>query len=488
MELEFETKDVPFLKDAVREVQNLEGTQEIKLSDGFPDVGRVLSAWGQAIVRGKEWRSDSILLIGGVMAWVLYLPEDGSGARTLNTWIPIQMKWDLPENTPEGTIRATMLLRSVDARTVSPRKVMVRCSVGALGEAWCPEKCPLPQPRELPEDIALLRRKHTLWVPEEAGEKPFRMEETLSPSGPQPEKLLYYTMTPEILDRKVMTDKVVFRGSGNLHILYAGEDGALTSQDFALPFSQFGELTGSYSSAAKAEIQPVMTELEVDIDDDGAFRLKAAAVGQYLVKDSLEVETVEDAYSPLRNVTANLNPVSLATMPEGSTENVVWEQNIPGGILADVSVLPDFPRLRPSQEGGTMVCPGMYQALFYGEDGSLQASSGHIEAEKPFSGEGGFVLPGRTQCSMGGGVTLRAEMPVTVYPQETGTIPVASGLSLGEQREPDPDRPSLILCRAGSGGLWETAKATGSTMEAIAAANGLEGEPDPGKMLLIPIS
>ena len=41
---------------------------------------------------------DSILLTGGVMVWVLYAPEEGGSAQILNTWIPFQMKWDLPEN------------------------------------------------------------------------------------------------------------------------------------------------------------------------------------------------------------------------------------------------------------------------------------------------------------------------------------------------------------------------------------------------------
>ncbi len=43
--------------------------------------------------------------------------------------------------------------------------------------------------------------------------------------------------------------------------------------------------------------------------------------------------------------------------------------------------------------------------------------------------------------------------------------------------EPDPARPSLILRRTGEGGLWELAKACGSTVEAIRSANGLEAEP-----------
>ena len=39
----------------------------------------------------------------------------------------------------------------------------------------------------------------------------------------------------------------------------------------------------------------------------------------------------------------------------------------------------------------------------------------------------------------------------------------------------------------GEESLWELAKTTGSTMDAIRRANNLENEPSPGQMLLIPI-
>ena len=59
---------------------------------------------------------------------------------------------------------------------------------------------------------------------------------------------------------------------------------------------------------------------------------------------------------------------------------------------------------------------------------------------------------------------------------------------LSAKRSKDPNRPSLILRRAGDQCLWDIAKAAGSTMEAIRKANGLSGEPAPEQMLLIPVS
>ena len=61
-------------------------------------------------------------------------------------------------------------------------------------------------------------------------------------------------------------------------------------------------------------------------------------------------------------------------------------------------------------------------------------------------------------------------------------------LTLGEEKQPDGDRPTLILRRVGNDSLWDIAKSTGSTVEAIMAANRLTDAPPPETMVLIPIS
>lgn len=496
MELQFERKDVSFLHGGVREVQNLEATQEVKLSDGMPDVGRILAAWGQGILRGKEWRSDSILASGGVMAWVLYAPEDGSAPRCLSAWIPFQMKWDLPEDTPEGSIRVCCRIRSVDARSVSPRKVMVRCGVAALGESWSQGSAQVFAPGEIPAGVELLKRRYPVRLAMEAGEKTFRLEETLTLSGQTPDKLVYCSLTPEIEDRKVMTDKAVFRGSGNLHVLCAGENGVLTAQDFQLPFSQFADLKGSYGSGAGVDIVPAVTELEADVDEEGAVRVKAGLVAQYLVEDAVMVEAVEDAYARDRELTLSRETLEVPASLGSSEETVTAEQTAAGqdSTVLDASILPDFPRQRGTGDERSLVFPGTYQILCQGEDGALQGLTGRWEQEKsfPFAQDSGVTAiprkPAPAAVSFGGGnMSLRAEIPVTLSAWSGAGIPMVTGGELGEEREPDPDRPSLILRRAGEGGLWELAKANGSTMEAIQKANGIEGEPAPGQMLLIPV-
>ena len=310
MEFEFQKSACPCMETVLREVQNVEQTQEIKLSDGMPDIGRVLAAWGQTILRGKEWRSDSVSFSGGMMVWILYAPEDGSEERCIDGWIPFQMKWDLPERTEEGSIRIQCLTRFVDARSVSARKLMVRVGAAAMAEACVPKTAEIAAPAEPIEGVELLTSSYPVRMPREAGEKAFALDEelTLPESSPLPEKLVYYCLHPRITEKKVLSNKVVFRGNGNLHVLYRSEEGQLHGWDFELPFSQLADLSGEHSGDAQADILLSPTSLELEVDDEGHMRLKCGIVGQYLISDREMLTLAEDAYSPGRELSVQSQP------------------------------------------------------------------------------------------------------------------------------------------------------------------------------------
>ena len=498
MELQFKKSVCSCLDTALREVQNMEQTQEIKLPDGMPDIGRVLAAWGQTVLRSKEWRGDEVSLSGGMLVWVLYAPEDGTQPRCIDSWIPFQMRWDLPDRTREGRIRISCLPRFVDARSVSARKIMVRAGAAAMAEAFSPMEAEVYIPENVPEDVELLRSVYPVRLPREAGEKTFLMDEDLTVPGsiPQPEKLLYYTVRPQVTDQKVLANKIVFRGNANLHVLFVSEEGQLFSWDFELPFSQFAELEGSFSGDAQVDMVLCPTSLELELDDEGHLRLKCGIVGQYLVDDPELLELIEDAYSPGRDLKIHSETLELPAILENRRENIYGEQTIPAeaNIAADVQFLPDFPRQRRTENGVAMEVPGTFRVLYYGEDGSLQSANARWEGQQELRADmdsqiTAVPVPTAPQVAVGSGsMTAKGEVPLQLTATSSRGMPMVTGLELGEQREPDIHRPSLILRRAGEARLWDIAKASGSTMEAIRKANNLQDEPAPGQMLLIPVS
>lgn len=498
MELQFRKTGYPCLQRVKREVQNQEQTQEVRLGDGMPDVGRVLGAWGQVLMRGKEWRNGGMGVSGGVLVWVLYAPEDGGQVQCVDTWIPFQVKWDFPDTDRDGTIGAICLLRSVDARSISARKLMVRACVGVLGEALMPGEMALYEPDTLPEDVQILKKSYPLQVPREAGEKPFALEEVLTLPGSVPpmEKLVRYELRPELVDKKVMGGKAVFRGVGILHILYRADDGEMYSWDFELPFSQYTDLDNDYEPSAEVRVWLEVTGLEVDGAEDGKLNLKAAMTGQYVVSDRTVAEVVEDAYSPRRTVTARTESQQIPSILDevSQTVHAEYDSEVEGNRVVDVAFYPDQPRPQRTEQGFAAKMPAQFQMLYYDAEGGLQSIAPRWEGEwSLLTGENAqietaAVPTGKPQAVLTGG---RAALSGDVLMQATvgmeQGIPMITGLELGELTEADPNRPSLILCKAGHDKLWDVAKRTGSTVEAIREANHLTEDPGPQQILLIPV-
>ena len=482
----------PCLQRVKWEVQNSEQTQELRLNDGMPDIGRVLGAWGQVLLRSKEWRSGGMNVSGGVMVWVLYAPEDGSEPRCMESWIPFQQNWELPDTQRDGNIRAVCLLRSVDARSISARKMMVRVGISCLGEALVPGEVELYRPGELPEDVQLLKNTYPMVLPKEAGEKPFVIDEELS--GPAPQKVIYYTLQPEITDKRVMAGKVVFRGAAKLHMLCRGEDGMLYSRDHEIPFSQFSELDGEYSTDATARVNPAVTSLELEILPEGQLHLKAGLTGQYMICDREMVEVVEDAYSPRRSVELQMEQLRLPAELEQQTQAVRAEMRVPmeGGRVVDTVFWPDNARTMRFDDQAEIALSGQFQMLCYDPEEHLQSVQPRWEGEWTLPADRDnqvLVTVEHTALAQGtangDSVSLQSEIPVTALTVAQKGMNMVTGLELGEETK--TERPNLILRRAGEDSLWELAKKCGSTMEAITKANGLDDKPEKDRILLIPV-
>ena len=499
MELQFRNDGLSCLREVVWEVKNEEQTQEVKLPDTMPDIGKVLGAWGQVLLRGKEWRGSGMSVSGGVMAWVLYLPEGETEPRSVETWIPFSIRWDFPQTDRDGAIMAEALLKSIDARSVSARKLMVRSVVSVAGCALEPTVAELFTPDSVPEDVYLLSRTYPMLIPSESGEKTFDIDEEIPlPAGCQnARRLLRFSMNPEITDQKLMADKVVFRGVAHIHALCKCEDGMLKSCHLEIPFSQYGDLEREYDPNAVARIVPSVTNLDMELQENGMLRIKASLVGQYVIYQQKQIEVVQDAYSPHRLVKLHTAQLQLPSVLEQKQENIQTEQllEVAVGEVVDVFSVAEQPRWDRRGEGVDVELPGAFQALLYDAEGNLTGGNVRWTQQHRLDMPGDVKLTatchmmGVPKVDVGmGGIHMRQDLCLNTTATVDAGVEMVTGLELGEMVPPASDRPSLILRRVGEESLWDMAKLYGSTEDAIRKANGLTEDPVPGQILIIPVA
>ncbi len=494
MEIQFRKTTLSCLDSLAGESRNAEQTQEIKLTDGMPDIGHVVAAWGQSVLRAKEWRGDSLVLSAGMLVWVLYAPEDGSPERCLNTWIPFQMKWELPSGTPEGKMRMLCHTRFVDARSVSPRKIMVRAGLGAMAEGWTPFDAAVYSPEGKVEGIELLEESYPVRLNREAGEKTVTLDERLPlPDGdPAIETILSFRLTPKITESSVLTEKLVFRGMAELHVLYRSQEGSICAKDLSMPFSQYVQLEGEYGSEAKADIALAITGAELDVDDEGSLRFKGGITAQYLIRERTMLRLISDAYAPGRELSLEQGELELPVILDTRKETVTADKNLaeePGEIL-DLWPVTDFPRPGAGMEEQALEVCGSVQVLSREPGGSLRSTNVRWEEKLPLPRDRACrvtAIPQDTQAQLMNGIRLNVRSDVEVTASAWEALPMVTALTLGEKLPQDPQRPSLILRRAGRDRLWDIAKASGTTQDALRRINHLEKDPEPGQMLLIPV-
>lgn len=493
MDLQFNQSVLRCLDRTASEYQSQEQTQEVRIPEDLPDVGTVLACWGQVILRGKEWRSDVVGITGGVMCKVLYMPDRGETPQCVDAWLPFQMKWNIPAGKQDGTLVVLPALRSADARALSSRKLMVRTNVGVQMQAFVPAEYGLYQPENVPEDVQLLRKSCKLKVPGEAGEKAFSLEENLemNASEPKPEQVIHICMTPQVLEKKVLADKLIFRGLCIVHILYRAGDGHLYSRDFDVTFSQYEELSREFEPEAAVSLEPVVTNLELEDTPEGIFRLRAGLSGQYVIYDVVSADVTTDAYSPLRTVEPMWQPLAVPGIRDQDVQTVTAQADPGVDVMrpVDVAFWADPPYI--SREGALVEADlsGTFGLLYYDPEGQLQYANSRWEHQMQYPhGEEMrlhlSVRPGG-KAQFGAGM-LCADLQVESDCVSNQPQQMICGMDLGQPTEPDPQRPSLVVTRAGACSLWQLAKNHSSTVEHIMKANDLQGEPSCEQILLIP--
>lgn len=494
MQLQFEKRELACLTQAARAVKDQELTQEVRLTEDMPDAGRVLAGWGQVILRGKEWQGSHMAAAGGVQAAVLYAPEDGTDPRIVDAWIPFQVKWDGAQTDREGPMRVLPMLRFVDGRNLSARKILIRVGLSCLGEGLCPIRAEVSKAGEIPDDVQLLRRSYPVRLPREAGEKTFTVEDTLNVPDPVAQ-ILAYTIHPELTETRVTTDKAVLRGIGRLHVVYRCREGRIRTGNFDIPFSQLAELEHIYENDAQLDVMMAVTGLELDMEEEN-LALKCSMTAQYVISDRSLVELVEDAYSPRREVAIHQEELHLPLILDENREQLTVQKACPGVTMDPVDAVfwPGFPKQHRAGEQVELELPGRFQLLGYDPGGTMQAVTAPWEGKTSLAAHAdsridGVLDPlGEVQwVTTGSGMEVRAEAEVRTITGTRWGMPMITALELGPIREENADRPTLILCRTGKRCLWEIAKGTGSSVAAIREANALEDEPEHNRMLLIPI-
>lgn len=241
-----------------------EETLESIVPDACPDIARIVSACGKAFLKDKELGEGTLRLSGTAKVTVLYIPEGEELPRSLEVSIPFQCVRDDPQFHAGCPVLADLQVPTADARTINPRKMLVRVGLSVWAAAYERER------RELSADLTggegeglqkqVVPRKCCV-IPE-VSEKTFTFSDVLRPpaSRPEIEELLLYRAELGTADAKFIGKKLVLKGDVQLSSVYRAGEG-LSQARFELPYSQILDI-GEVPDEAEPEVAVALKSVD----------------------------------------------------------------------------------------------------------------------------------------------------------------------------------------------------------------------------------
>lgn len=486
-----------------------EETLESIVPDACPDILRIVETDGMVLLTRKEARSGQIELAGSFRIFVLYEPDGEQGLRHMELTIPFTCNADGREIGAECIVVASAKLRRADTRALNPRKILVcaEAVVDVIAYTMTNRElctgCVATATEEASKGIEQLIETKNFYVTTCVEEKSFAISEdiALSVGKPAAEELLKSWITLAKGDSKIIGNKLIFKGSAYVGVVYRGEDNGIYTSVNELPFSQITEI-GHAAEDADHRILFTLSGVDCKLSPNGegkTVKVELNILAQAMLGEARSAGVLMDAYSIHQPIEVHRESCFLDSLADkgGRSQNVreLWE--LGESVREVLDCRSTLGKLTQSREGNKLILTVQValKLLYLTEQGDL------LSAQKEMEVPCNIELPDETTCVchcetagdcyatlVAGGVELR--FAIDFYYQgflkySLGTI---TALTVGAENEATDERPSLVMRMLEQGEqLWDVAKAYHTTISDIVTANGLEnGAVETGKLLLIP--
>lgn len=489
MDILFHAQSISYLAEKRYDGLRQEQTGEITIPETLPELGRVADCFGTVLVQNRSTDNGSVTVSGGIQVGVLYVPANSEELERLELWLPFTVTKKIPVQA-DATVHYWGWLRSIDARFVNSRKLLIRADLGSELTVLTPATLELQQLDECPRGLILKTETYRMRLPMCAAEREVRIaDEVLMPEdGPGLDRLLKAQCWVELGDRRVMGDRAIFQGELKLRVLGRTEDGELYSWTGGVPFSQYAELDLSMEEDTFLAIQPILNHVEIDTDGQLSSRrllVNVSFTAQMVLWGEIPVTLIQDAYALGAEFRPEWQSCELSACLDMLEADLSQSLELPADAvkLLDWTVFPD------QEPGGAEEARGKLSVnvLYYDGEQRLQNASLRRDLHLPRSAEPSAdwrwrLLPGEVRQQGG-----QLSVPLQARQQYCQTKAMRNLCGGTLTPKPVTDGPSLIVQNA-SGNLWELARDHGSTIRAIQTANELDQTSlSEERMLLIPV-
>ena len=510
MELYFNRENLSHVRNILNTSITQEETMEMIVPDSLPDILRIICVDTTILIRGKDADTGRVSVSGIASATVIYAPDGAEGVRKINAEIPFTISAAESEITSASKLIARVSAVTADASVINPRKFVLRTDIRAELSCYNEAELAIASDVDAADDsVEFLRESRSICIPVDVREKSFVIADEIALPGGTPEigDILSTRAAVTVEESKIVGNKVIFRGSANIALLYIpADDSDLRNVDLISEFSQIMELE-NISEECNFDIILMLTGVYVDaggigISDNRSANVELHAVAQCIAAENKTISFISDVYSTRHAIEQIAENVEFEHREPPIKSTTLFREIIdghPGDVSRVIAVSATTGAADAAIDDGslTMKAPIHVTCIYAAEDGRIQSLIKRFETDAQLGARHGsaYLVSAAIGGEVQGAVTgegIEIKVPVEFNVTETAllSINLLSEVSLDEESVIDTSaKPSLIIAKTVKDDtFWKLAKRHFSTPALILSANDLDIEDGivEGQMLIIP--
>ena len=482
-----------------------EETLELVVPDVNADIGKILDVRGQFLLSSQKTKTDEIHLSASVEVTVIYAAEDSGKVQIVTAAIPFDQTIPAEGVTDSTRLTAHCDLCSLDARTLNPRKLLLRANVSMHVCAYNADKFVLWDnlaDGEASVHILQKEAEHCLIVG--VREKSFTVsdEYTLPEDKGQNLKMLSANTKICVQDAKAVGNKLVLKAEAETTAIFLDEnESTLFNNVFSSQFSQIIEVeTFGDNIEDTAFIQLKDAEFTFIPSKDNGYTISAQL---YLNAQVISMERkfsayVADAYCNEHKLNSETVETRVMKYPVAKTLKLNMREKLPQKIQLEEILYVALTAVCAVSEDSDIVVKADISGVGKSENGELEPIGMEMKAEEDIGITKNQKINILSVCADQPAVIgsahnadLSVDIVIEYNIEEYSELNAVSGIDADEEcAMRNGNSPSLVvICSNKETDLWSLAKKYGSTMDMIKEANTVDGAFSINKRpLLIPRS
>lgn len=474
-----------------------EDTLDYVIPDTCADVKRILDVRGQLFLLSKKASEDRVIICMSVRADVIYEPDGGGEIQRVSAVIAADRTVTVAGATSDTSVNALASLCSVDARTINPRKLNIRCEALLHLRCWNLESLSVCSGAGEDAPICLLQKNYVDFMVTGVREKFFSVsdEYRIPEDKPQNAQLISSATEISVLEVKPVGNKLIFKSAAVTNAIFmCRESGRLFDTVFSSVFSQLIEIEGcGENTGHSVTVQVCDASLVEDESAKGLFSAEISVFAQAVCCAERESAYIADVYSNVCDIECETAEIEYCKLLSRKSEQLTLRGRLP--ICAELTELCYLSACAVCAyaENGRIRVEALVTGVGKDEDGDLCAPRLKLDESLENDCRGDIevrldsVRISGALITSGFDITIEVDVDYSLVSRER--ISAVAGIETGDEAySRAAKRPSVtVICSNRGEALWDIAKRCGSTVELITAANTEEGVFDPERRpLLVP--